>query len=292
MSSFKMLTDKDVREQAIKTAYQIKTEQPGTKCYPIPRGGIPAAYIVQQYIRFDIVDKPTKADFFIDDIYDSGRTCSEYALGYSKPFYPLFHKNIDFKGQWLVFPWENSIESSADDIVVRLLEFIGENVERGGLKETPKRVIKAWRHWFSGYAIVNPTDILKTFDDGGESYNQMIVVRDIPFYSHCEHHIAPFFGTATIAYLPDKKIVGLSKLSRLLDIYARRLQVQERLTTQVTDTLQAALQPRGCGCIIKARHLCMESRGIAKQGSETVTSAVQGVLRTNPEARAEFMSLL
>jgi GTP cyclohydrolase I len=118
----------------------------------------------------------------------------------------------------------------------------------------------------------------------------MVLQRNLPFYSHCEHHMAPFFGTADIAYIPNGKIVGLSKLSRVLDIYARRLQVQERLTTQVVDCLMEHLQPKGAGVIIRARHLCMESRGVHKQGHETVTSAVRGVFRTDAAARAEFLS--
>lgn len=119
----------------------------------------------------------------------------------------------------------------------------------------------------------------------------MVVVKDIPFYTHCEHHMAPFFGTATIAYLPNKKIVGLSKLSRLLDIYAKRLQVQERLGCQVADAIMEHLGALGCGVVITARHLCMESRGIKKQGSETVTSALRGVFKEDPAVRAEFLAL-
>jgi len=179
------------------------------------------------------------------------------------------------------------------DIATRihmLLEAIGENTEREGLACTPLRVAKAYEHWFSGYGY-DGSSVLKTFEDGSDAYNEMIVVKDIPFYSHCEHHMAPFFGTATIAYIPSKRIVGLSKLSRLLDIFARRLQVQERLTTQVVGSLQTELQPLGSACRIKARHLCMESRGIEKQGSETITCALRGVFRDDPATRAEFLGL-
>jgi len=290
--NFRNITDKEIKTQAAKVAFEIRTEAPGSNCYPIPRGGVPAAYAIQQFIQFNIVDKPIKADFFIDDLIDSGRTCKTYFAEYGKPFYALFNKASDFKDQWLVFPWESTIEASAEDIVIRQLEFIGEDYEREGLTETPKRVTKAWREWFSGYCIADPSKVLKAFEDGSENYDQMIVVKDIPFYSHCEHHIAPFFGSVTIAYIPNKKIVGLSKFSRLVEIFARRLQVQERLTTQITEALVSSLNPLGCGCIVKARHLCMESRGIAKQGHITVTSSVKGVLRDKPEARAEFMNLL
>ena len=178
----------------------------------------------------------------------------------------------------------------AIDAVHKLLSYVGENPNRGGLEETPKRVLKAWKDWTSGYGV-DPASVLKTFEDGAESYDQMIVVKDIPFYSHCEHHMAPFFGTATIAYIPNGKIVGLSKLSRLLDVFARRLQVQERLTSQIADALMEHLKPLGCGVVIQARHMCMESRGVCKQGHHTVTSSLKGVIREQPETRAEFLSL-
>jgi GTP cyclohydrolase I len=171
-----------------------------------------------------------------------------------------------------------------------LLRFVGEDPNRGGLLETPLRVAKAWRHWCSGYQADIPK-LLKCFADGAEGYDEMVIVKDIPFYSHCEHHMAPFFGTATIAYIPDGKIVGLSKLSRVVNAFAKRLQVQERMTNQIAEALHVNLQPRGVGVIIKARHLCMESRGVAQQGHHTVTSSLFGVMRDSPEARAEFLEL-
>lgn len=175
-----------------------------------------------------------------------------------------------------------------EDTVNRLLLLIGETPGRGGLLDTPRRVVKAWKHWAGGYDI-DPKLLLTTFEDGAENYDQMVSVCNVPFYSHCEHHLAPFFGTATIAYIPDSHIVGLSKLSRVLDCYARRLQVQERLTSQVADTLQECLKPVGVGVFIKARHLCMESRGICQQGHYTVTTALRGAFVT--DAKEEFLSL-
>jgi GTP cyclohydrolase I len=195
--------------------------------------------------------------------------------------------------EWLVFPWEVSEmgeDMSADDIIIRLLQHVGENPNRGGLLETPKRVLKAWAHWTSGYAQ-NPADILKVFEDGAEKCDEMVIVRSIPLYSHCEHHLAPIFGIAHVAYIPNGRIVGLSKLSRLVDIFARRLQVQERLTNQIADALDENLKPLGVGVIVEARHLCMESRGVCQQGHTTRTSALRGVLKTEAEARAEFMRL-
>lgn len=174
--------------------------------------------------------------------------------------------------------------------VAGILEHLDNNHSRSGLAETPLRVAKAMQFWTQG-KDVDPASLLKVFEDGGEGYDNMVVVKDIPFYSQCEHHLAPFFGTATIAYIPNGKIVGLSKLSRVLDAYARRLQVQERLTCQVADLLEKELQPLGVGVYLNARHMCCESRGISKQGLTTSTCALRGVIKTQPETRAEFMSL-
>jgi GTP cyclohydrolase I len=168
---------------------------------------------------------------------------------------------------------------------------IGENPDRGGLLETPDRVAKAWEHWAGGY-LINPADVLKTFEDGAENYDQIILVKDIPLYSHCEHHLAPFFGKAHVAYIPDGRIVGLSKLSRVVDIYARRLQVQERLTSQVAEAIQNALAPKAVGVVVECRHMCMESRGIRQQGSTTVTSAMKGLFEWDRSAKEELMRLI
>lgn len=175
-------------------------------------------------------------------------------------------------------------------MLLKIEEVDGRDGIREGLRETPDRVAKAWEFWTSGYHR-NPANVLKVFQDGAEGVDEMVVVKDLPFYTHCEHHLAPFFGTATIAYLPNKRIVGLSKLSRVLDIYARRLQVQERLTCQVADALNKHLEPKGAAVVIKARHLCMESRGICQQGHHTVTSALRGAFKDEPETRNEFLRL-
>ena len=172
----------------------------------------------------------------------------------------------------------------------RFLASLGENPDRSGLRETPMRVAKAWKHWASGYDQ-DPTEILKVFEDGAERYNELIIVRGIPVYSHCEHHLAPFFGTATIGYVPEGRIVGLSKLTRLVECFARRLQVQERLTSQVAETLMQELEPKAVGVVIRCRHLCMESRGIRTPGEETITSAMLGELQTNLGMRAELLAL-
>lgn len=178
-------------------------------------------------------------------------------------------------------------------LVRDMLRAIGENPEREGLIDTPKRVIKAWGEWFSGYNQ-NPVEVLKSFKDGAENYSgdEMVIVKDIPVYSMCEHHMAPFFGTAAVGYIPDGKIVGLSKLPRLVNVFAKRLQVQERLTNEIANALQDILKPRGIAVRIQCRHMCMESRGVGITGSSTVTSAMRGILMENPSARAEFLELI
>ena len=183
------------------------------------------------------------------------------------------------------------IDSLMDHSIVKqmLVHLCGEDMGREGLQDTPARVVKAWRHWCSGYHM-DPAKILKTFEDGSKAYDEMVLVKDIPIYSKCEHHLADIFGTASIAYIPNGKIVGLSKLSRLADCFARRLQVQERMTVQIVDALMEHLSPKGAGVIIRARHMCMESRGIMQQGHHTVTTALRGVLYEDPRARSEFLA--
>lgn len=172
--------------------------------------------------------------------------------------------------------------------VGNILFNLGENPTRPGLRETPARVANAWLELTSGY-YQDPADVLKTFEDGAENVDEMITVGPIPFFSLCEHHMLPFWGSAWIGYVPNGKIVGLSKLARLLNVFARRLQVQERLTNQVADALAQHVDPRGVGVHLSARHLCMEMRGIERSGAVTKTTALRGVMLSKPEARAEFL---
>jgi GTP cyclohydrolase I len=171
-----------------------------------------------------------------------------------------------------------------------LIKEIGEDPNREGLEKTPARVAKAWEYLTSGYQQ-NVNDVLNEalFT---EEYDEMVVVKDIDLYSVCEHHLLPFFGKCHIAYMPSRRIVGLSKLPRLVEMFARRLQVQERLTTQIAQTLNDVLQPRGVAVVIEALHLCMLMRGVEKQNSKAVTSAMLGAFRDRPETRAEFMELI
>ena len=177
-----------------------------------------------------------------------------------------------------------------EELIRELLKEIGEDPQREGLERTPTRVAKAWEYLTSGYKQ-NVQDVLNEalFT---EEYDEMVVVKDIDLYSMCEHHMLPFFGKCHIAYMPSHKIVGLSKLPRLVEMFARRLQVQERLTTQIAQTLNEVLQPRGVAVVIEALHLCMLMRGVEKQNSKAVTSAMLGAFRDRPETRAEFMELI
>ena len=182
---------------------------------------------------------------------------------------------------------------SPEDVaaVRRLLAYIGEDPDREGLLETPVRFLKAWEEYTRGYRM-NPEEILKSFEDGAQAVDEMVIVRDIPVYSLCEHHLAPFFGKAYVGYVPRKRILGLSKISRLVEIYGRRLQVQERLTNQIADALDTHLKPLGVAVVIECRHMCMESRGVRHTGTATVTSALRGNIKANADTRREFLSLI
>jgi GTP cyclohydrolase IA len=172
-----------------------------------------------------------------------------------------------------------------------LLQWTGDDPDREGLLETPDRVLRAYDEFFAGYAE-DPKEILrKTFSET-EGYDEMIVLRDVRFESHCEHHMVPIIGKAHIAYIPKHRVVGISKLSRIIDMYAKRLQIQERLTAQIADTINEVLQPKGVAVVIEATHQCMTTRGVHKTGVSMVTSRMLGVFRTHETTRKEFMSLL
>lgn len=173
-----------------------------------------------------------------------------------------------------------------------MLEALGEDANREGLRETPDRAAEAWRFWTGG-ASMDAASVFKTFLDGGERYDQMVFQGNIPLYSHCEHHLAPIFGVAHVGYIPEKgRIVGLSKIGRVVDMFARRLQTQERITWQIADCIMEHLQPMGVGVVLRCRHLCMESRGIQKQGTITYTSALRGNIKEAGNARSEFLTFM
>ncbi|MFF2441972.1 GTP cyclohydrolase I FolE [Priestia megaterium] len=173
--------------------------------------------------------------------------------------------------------------------VKELIDLCGDNPERDGLEETPYRVLKAFLEYTEGYREDPKAHLEKTFD---VNHNELVLIRDIEFHSMCEHHFAPFFGVAHVGYIPDKKITGLSKIARTVEGYAKRFQVQERLTNEIADAIEEILEPKGVMVIIEAKHMCMCGRGIKKSSASTVTSSVRGTFMDKPEVRGEFLSLL
>ena len=179
----------------------------------------------------------------------------------------------------------------AEEAVKILIKWAGDNPEREGLVETPKRVVNSYKEFFSGYDSKPEQILSKTFDEV-EGYDEMVIVRDIAIESHCEHHMVPFIGIAHIGYIPNKRIVGISKLARIADVFAKRLQTQEIMTAQIADTINEVLKPKGVAVVIDAQHQCMTTRGTHKTESSTITSRMLGLFRTNSNTRNEFMNLI
>ena len=188
-------------------------------------------------------------------------------------------------------PVKRPSQDEAEEAVRTLLAWAGDDPDREGLLDTPARVAKAFREYFSGYEE-DPTEALsRTFEEVG-GYDDIVMLRDIEFNSHCEHHIAPFIGRAHVAYLPTKKVVGISKLARVVDIYARRLQTQETMTAQIADCIDSELAPRGVAVMVEAVHTCMSMRGISKRNVTTITTQVTGEFKSNPVLQARFINLV
>lgn len=187
-----------------------------------------------------------------------------------------------------------SVKPSRDEAeaaVRTLISFIGENADREGLIDTPSRVVRAWEDFFVGYKD-DPIDILgRTFEEV-DGYDEIVLIRDIRIESHCEHHIVPIIGKAHVAYLPDRSVVGISKLARVVDVFAKRMQVQETLTAQIADTINNTLKPKGVAVMIEAAHMCMTTRGVHKPGADTVTTTMRGVFKTDLNMRREFLDLI
>lgn len=182
-------------------------------------------------------------------------------------------------------------QAEAEDAVRVLLRWAGDNPDREGLLDTPKRVAKSYRELFSGYQL-DASDVLgTTFEEVG-GYDDMILVRDIPFHSHCEHHMVPIIGKAHVAYLPSGRVLGLSKIARVVEIYGRRLQTQETMTAQISQALETSLKPRGVAVMIDAEHMCMSMRGVQKQGSTTLTTSFTGEFKSEPTNQARFMTMV
>lgn len=276
--------------------------------YGIPRGGVPVALALSIKLQLPLLASIENREFtenilIVDDVADTGATLERYknydtAVLHVKPrskVKPTYvAEEVD---EWIVYPWEiteTGQDEGLEDNIRRLLEFVGEDPNREGLLETPKRVEKAWQFWTKGYKE-DPAKIMKVFENPsnhGKHIDQLILVPNIDFYSMCEHHLAPFYGTITIGYIPNDKVLGVSKFARLSEIYSRRLQIQERLGQQIADDVMKYLDPQGVGVIIRGIHLCMRSRGVEKQNTEMVTSIMLGVFRDKMEAREEFLQLI
>jgi len=271
--------------------------------YPVPRGGIPVAIALSEKLKLPLTIKPHKATLIVDDLVDSGTTrqkfpnndfaCIHIKKHTPKNLYPEYF--VSEKDCWIEYWWEKMAnEQPAEDAIIRIIEMIGDDPNRSGIIETPDRVIKSFREIYAGYHQ-NPKDVIKTFEDEKKQFGGLVYLKDIEFYSMCEHHMLPFFGSAFIAYIPNGPVIGASKMARLLDIFARRLQIQERIGEQVTETLMEYLKPIGAACLTEAKHLCMACRGVKKQHSVLGYSSLKGVFLENSNkgiaARNELMAL-
>ena len=258
--------------------------KPNDIVFGVPKGGM----IVSNFLTCKKTHDPTQATVIVDDIVDSGRTKKLHEDSFPLAKFMAVidkQKKPDYDG-YIVFPWEQA-EEDAEHTVAKMIEHLGDNPNREGIIDTPKRVVKSWKTLYGGYSQT-PEDVLKT--SFNVDYDEMIISKDIEFYSTCEHHMLPFFGKAHIAYIPRANVVGLSKLSRLLEVYARRMQIQERLTNQIADGMMKVMNPLGCGVIIEAKHFCMVCRGVQKKNSTMITSAIRGLFKS-AEVKNEFHRL-
>lgn len=262
----------------------------------VPRGGVHVAQALKAVSGSHVVlvEHPSDADWIVDDLIDSGATEERYRrLFPTAHFFAVLDKRDWDEGErsrWVVFPWEQDEAGEANDHdqALRLLQSLGVPLDAEGTRETPGRMVRSLRELTEGYAQ-DPREILaKRFPV--EKADEMIVVRDIGFWSLCEHHVLPFHGTVDVGYIPGESVVGLSKLARLVHCFARRLQIQERMTQQIAHALADELGSIGVGVVVRATHLCMAMRGV-RSPAEMVTSSMLGVLRDKPEARAEFLAL-
>lgn len=294
MTDIITLTWADIEQQAELIAFR-NAHRHIDNVYGVPQGGAPLAIMVARHLSRPLAEQPEPGKtLIVDDLVDSGRTLDTYHrrgfivdAAYRKTHSPNHlaptAKIID---GWLAFPWERN-DGDPTDAVVRLLQHIGEDPSREGLLDTPKRVVKALRELTEGYDKDAATVLGTTFL---EPHDEMVVVSDIEFASMCEHHMLPFTGTATVGYIPSDRIVGLSKIPRLVEMYARRLQVQERMTNQIAHAINDILSPVGVGVVVHGNHSCCSNRGVRKKAPMT-TSCLIGAMREKPEARSEFLSI-
>jgi GTP cyclohydrolase I len=282
----------EVIERARWVAAEIRV---GDRIFGVPRGGAIVAGLIAA-LRPDVVcvDDPLAASVMVDDIIDSGRTRDRFFLGRSGESLVRFLALVD-KTQgdrdlgWVVFPWEASdVTVDLESTVVRQLQMIGEDPTRPGMLDTPRRYLRALQELTAGLGQDPAAPLAKQFD---ESHNEIVCVRGIEFVSLCEHHLLPFVGAIDFAYVPNGKVVGLSKIPRMIEVLARRPQVQERLTTEIATVFESALRPLGVMVVVEGEHSCMRARGVKSKGS-MVTSVVRGCFMEKPEARAEALALM
>lgn len=264
--------------------------------YGIPQGGTPVAVMVADSLGAEVLlREPERGNhvLIVDDLVDSGRT-GERWLGWSfdalyrKPHSPesLAGEATEVEG-WIVFPWERG-EAGPEDAVTRLLDYIGDDPSREGLADTPARVVRALAEMTCGYRMDAGEALGTVFN---ETSDEMVVLSGIRLASMCEHHLLPFTGTVTIGYVPDGQVVGLSKMARIVEVYGRRLQVQERLTGQLADAMWEYVRPLGVGVVVKATHQCMAVRGVNEPHGVMTTSAMRGIFQHSPATRDEFLRL-
>ena len=284
------VTWEEAEHRAVELASRWKDREISS-VYGIPAGGVPVAMWVANHLRLALVDEPNHHTLVVDDLVDSGRTAARLNAQHFDALYRKPHSPANVAPhatkitEWVRFPWERD-NGEPTDAVVRLLEYIGENPHRDGLQDTPKRVVKALSELTAGYSMLPEAILSTTFD---VAHDQMIHVQGIEVVSLCEHHMLPFTGTAHVAYIPTDRVVGLSKIPRVVEAFARRLQVQERLTDQIADAIEQHLNPQGVGVKITAHHDCMGLRGVEQRNATMTTTALRGRM-FEPEARAEFLS--
>jgi len=257
----------------------------GESVWGIPRGGAICAGLARQS-GVTVVESPESATIALDDIIDSGATSQAIRADYGLPTVALVDKTGEGIDDWVHFPWEEPPEQDIGESVRRIIEYLGDDPKRDGLAKTPGRVVKSWETLFGGYGE-DAASLLTWFTDDTD---EMIICKGIQFYSTCEHHMLPFFGTVAIGYIPDGKVLGISKLARVVDTYARRLQIQEGLTRQIGELIDPFVS--GVGVHVEAQHLCMMARGVQQQDTTMVTNYLTGPFRDKPEARAEFLGAI
>ena len=291
MAAVAELRADDLRARAAAVARRIAADVARSpRLWGVPRGGVPAAYAVASAWRGGgarpaVVDSAEEADAIVDDVVDSGRTRALYrGLFPHKPFHALVDKTDPgdpLRGVWIHFPWESGVAREGADLVARMLSYIGEDPTRDGLRDTPERVVAAWRRWFAGYDA-DPESFLANPEDGAARAGETVAHAGLPVHSHCERHLAPFFGVAHVGYVVGRAVCGAGDLTRLVDAYARRVQRQQRLTDLVADAVWTGLAPAGAGVVLRCRHSCGEPRAVVE------TAAWRGAMARG-EPRARFL---